>query len=114
MGGNMVRRLLQKDRECVVYGSHPDVVQELQELGAIGAGYCLMIGGETNVVKHLAPIFAVLAPGVGDIPVTPGRYSHSSPERTAEQDYLHCGPHGESRWFTTPSNTGSWPPMPKD
>jgi len=175
MGSNMVRRLLQKDQQCVVYGSHPDVVKELQELGAVGAdslkdfisrltkpraiwlmvpaavvdqelakltplldsgdividggnsyyrddirrsaelkssgilyvdvgtsggvfglkrGYCLMIGGETNVVKHLAPIFAGLAPGVGDVPVTPGRNSHSSSERTAEQGYLHCGPHG--------------------
>ncbi len=97
-GRQLVRRLLQKDQKCVVYGSHPDVVQELQELGATGAGYCLMIGGETNVVKHLAPIFAVLAPGAGDVPVTPGRNSHSSPERTAEQGYLHCGPHGAGRF----------------
>jgi len=175
MGSNMVRRLLQKDQECVVYGSHPDVVKELQELGAVGAdsmenfvsrltkpraiwlmvpaavvdqelakltplldsgdividggnsyyrddirrsvelkssgihhvdvgtsggvfglkrGYCLMIGGKTNVVRHLTPIFAGLAPGAGDVPVTPGRNSHSSPGRTAEQGYLHCGSHG--------------------
>src|SRR5207249_6634114 len=35
-------------------------------------GYCMMIGGEAEVVKHLDPIFARLAPGVGDIPRTPG------------------------------------------
>jgi 6-phosphogluconate dehydrogenase len=54
-------------------------------------GYCLMIGGEEAVVKHLDPIFAGLAPGVGDIPRTPGREKAGS---TAEQGYLHCGPNG--------------------
>ena len=39
-------------------------------------GYCLMIGGEPAVVKHLDPIFAQLAPGAGDIPRTPGRETH--------------------------------------
>ena len=54
-------------------------------------GYCLMIGGEQEVVKHLDPIFAALAPGVGDIPRTPGREQVGG---TAEQGYLHCGPNG--------------------
>ena len=54
-------------------------------------GYCMMIGGEKDVVKHLDPIFAALAPGVGDIPRTPGR---EKIEGTAEQGYLHCGPNG--------------------
>ena len=54
-------------------------------------GYCLMIGGEPAVVKHLDPIFAQLAPGAGDIPRTPGRESIGS---TAERGYLHCGPNG--------------------
>jgi 6-phosphogluconate dehydrogenase len=54
-------------------------------------GYCLMIGGEQAVVKHLDPIFATLAPGVGDIPRTPGREKIGG---TAEQGYLHCGPNG--------------------
>jgi 6-phosphogluconate dehydrogenase len=51
----------------------------------------MMIGGEPEVVKHLDPIFASLAPGVGDIPRTPGREQVGG---TAEQGYLHCGPNG--------------------
>jgi len=54
-------------------------------------GYCLMIGGEEGVVKHLDPIFASLAPGMGTIPRTPGREKMGG---TAEQGYLHCGPSG--------------------
>ncbi len=54
-------------------------------------GYCMMIGGETAVVKHLDPIFATLAPGLGDIPRTPGRGKLGT---TSESGYLHCGPNG--------------------
>ena len=54
-------------------------------------GYCMMIGGEQDIVKHLDPIFARLAPGSGDIPRTPGREKAGG---TAEQGYLHCGPNG--------------------
>jgi 6-phosphogluconate dehydrogenase len=54
-------------------------------------GYCMMIGGEAEVVKRLDAIFARLAPGAGDIPRTPGR---DKVEGTAEQGYLHCGPNG--------------------
>jgi 6-phosphogluconate dehydrogenase len=54
-------------------------------------GYCMMIGGETEIIKRLDPIFAVLAPGVGDIPRTVGR---EKIDGTAEQGYLHCGPNG--------------------
>jgi 6-phosphogluconate dehydrogenase len=54
-------------------------------------GYCLMIGGENEVVQRLDPIFKTLAPGVGDIPKTPGRDKLGG---TAEQGYLHCGPAG--------------------
>jgi|HubBroStandDraft_6_1064221.scaffolds.fasta_scaffold63971_3 6-phosphogluconate dehydrogenase len=54
-------------------------------------GYCMMIGGEVEAVKHLDPIFAALAPGRGDIPRTPAREKVNG---TSEQGYLHCGPHG--------------------
>jgi 6-phosphogluconate dehydrogenase len=54
-------------------------------------GYCLMIGGEDETVKHLDPIFSALAPGVGATSRTPGRETVSG---TAEQGYLHCGPIG--------------------
>jgi 6-phosphogluconate dehydrogenase len=54
-------------------------------------GYCMMIGGEKDVVKRLDPIFATLAPGMGDIPRTPGREKIGG---TAEKGYLHCGANG--------------------
>jgi len=54
-------------------------------------GYCMMIGGEAEVVNRLDPIFGQLAPGMGDTPRTPGR---EKVEGTAEQGYLHCGPNG--------------------
>ncbi|HEY5174883.1 MAG TPA: decarboxylating 6-phosphogluconate dehydrogenase [Terriglobales bacterium] len=54
-------------------------------------GYCMMIGGPNSVVQHLDPIFKTIAPGIGDIPRTPGREKMSG---TAEQGYLHCGPSG--------------------
>ncbi len=54
-------------------------------------GYCMMIGGDNDIVKRLDPIFQRLAPGVGDTPRTPGR---EKIEGTAESGYLHCGPNG--------------------
>jgi len=69
-------------------------------------GYCMMIGGENEVVKHLDPIFNALAPGMGDIPRTAGREKldgtaeqgtskHDTLEHdTSEKGYLHCGPNG--------------------
>jgi 6-phosphogluconate dehydrogenase len=54
-------------------------------------GYCMMIGGSNEAVQHLDPIFKTIAPGVGDIPRTPGREKLGG---TAEQGYLHCGPSG--------------------
>jgi 6-phosphogluconate dehydrogenase len=172
MGANMVRRLLRKGHQCVVFDTSPTVVQKLVQEKAVGSdslanfvaqlgkpraiwlmvpaavvdqsildlspklepgdilidggnsyyvddirrakdltakkihyvdvgtsggvwglerGYCMMIGGEKDTVKHLDPIFAALAPGRGDLPRTPGR---ESLDGTAEQGYLHCGPNG--------------------
>jgi 6-phosphogluconate dehydrogenase len=54
-------------------------------------GYCLMIGGEPEIVERLEPIFKTLAPGSGSVPRTPGREAVGG---TAEQGYLHCGPAG--------------------
>jgi 6-phosphogluconate dehydrogenase len=54
-------------------------------------GFCLMIGGEDDIVAHLDPIFATIAPGVDTAPRTPGRTGAPS---TAENGYLHCGPNG--------------------
>jgi 6-phosphogluconate dehydrogenase len=57
----------------------------------IERGYCMMIGGEKSVVDRLDPIFAALAPGMGDAPRTPHRDSHDA---RAEQGYIHAGPVG--------------------
>jgi len=172
MGANMVRRLIRKGHECVVFDRSPQTVSELAKENAVGAeslqdlvkklkkpralwlmvpaavvdqtiadliphleagdilidggnsyyvddiqrardlalkkihyvdvgtsggvwglerGYCMMIGGEKDVVHHLDPIFSALAPGIGDISRTPGR---EKLDGTAEQGYLHCGPNG--------------------
>jgi 6-phosphogluconate dehydrogenase len=172
MGANMVRRLLKRGHDCVVFDMSPKVVEALVEEKATGAadfrdlvnklrkpravwlmvpaavvdqsianlvpyleagdilidggnsyyvddirranelasrgihyvdvgtsggvwglerGYCMMIGGEADVVRRIDPIFKGLAPGPGDIPRTPGRDNTDS---TADQGYLHCGPNG--------------------
>jgi 6-phosphogluconate dehydrogenase len=172
MGANMVRRLIRRGHECVVYDVSPKSVEALAKERAIGAaslgdfakklakpravwlmvpaavvdrtieelaplleagdvvidggnsyyvddirrakalapkklhyvdvgtsggvwglerGYCMMIGGEDAVVKHLDPVFAALAPGIGGVARTPGRENAGG---TAEQGYLHCGPNG--------------------
>jgi len=172
MGANMVRRLIKKGHECVVFDRSPQTVSELVKENAVGAssvqdivkklakpravwlmvpaavvdnmiadllphleagdilidggnsyyvddiqrakdlapkkihyvdvgtsggvwglerGYCMMIGGEKDVVQHLDPIFSALAPGIGDIDRTPGR---EKIDGTTEQGYLHCGPNG--------------------
>src|SRR5215467_7511438 len=172
MGANMVRRLIKRGNDCVVFDRSPQAVSALEKENAVGAtslqdlvkklkkpravwlmvpaavvdqtiadllphleagdilidggnsyyiddiqrarqlaakqihyvdvgtsggvwglerGYCMMIGGEKDVVRHLDPIFSALAPGIGDIPRTPGR---EKLDGTAEQGYLHCGPNG--------------------
>src|SRR5215469_1290804 len=172
MGANMVRRLIKRGNDCVVFDRSPQAVSALEKENAVGAtslqdlvkklkkpravwlmvpaavvdqtiadllphleagdilidggnsyyiddiqrarqlaakqihyvdvgtsggvwglerGYCMMIGGEKDVVQHLDPIFSALAPGIGYIPRTPG---HENLDGTAEQGYLHCGPNG--------------------
>src|SRR6516162_10336636 len=59
--------------------------------GGLERGYCMMIGGDNDVVRHLDPIFATLAPGIGEIPRTPDRPKNRG---TAENGYLHCGSNG--------------------
>jgi len=54
-------------------------------------GYCLMIGGEPEIVSHLDPLFKSIAPGIGEVDRTTGRSGEAS---TSEQGYLHCGPGG--------------------
>jgi 6-phosphogluconate dehydrogenase len=61
----------------------------------IDRGYCMMIGGPQEAVQRLDPIFKTLAPGIGDIPRTPGREKLGG---TAEQGYIHCGPSGSGHF----------------
>ena len=172
MGANMVRRLLVRGHECVVYARQPAAIASLQKDGAIGAatvtelvsrmakprlvwlmvpaaavdqvlgdlvplldagdmvvdggnshyrddmrrgsalraigihyldvgtsggvkgldrGYCLMIGGESDIVAHLRPVFSSLAPGISAAARTPGRTDKTG---SAEEGFLHCGPCG--------------------
>src|ERR1041384_211985 len=82
---------IRRAKELASKGIHYVDVGTSGGVGGLEAGYCMMIGGEEKVVKHLDPIFATLAPGIGDIPRTPGREKIGG---TAEQGYLHCGPNG--------------------
>ena len=82
---------IRRARELATKGIHYVDVGTSGGVWGLERGYCMMIGGEPEVVRHLDPIFATLAPGIGDIPRTPGREKLGG---TAEQGYLHCGPNG--------------------
>jgi 6-phosphogluconate dehydrogenase len=82
---------IRRARELAAEGIHYVDVGTSGGVWGLERGYCMMIGGEPDVVKHLDPIFRRLAPGRGDVPRTPGRESAGG---TAEEGYLHCGPHG--------------------
>jgi 6-phosphogluconate dehydrogenase len=106
---NELRPLLEPD-DILIDGGNSHYVDDIRRAKALTAsrihyvdvgtsggvwgldrGYCLMIGGEPAVVQHLDPLFATLAPGIGDIPRTSGREAGKG---TAERGYLHCGPNG--------------------
>ena len=82
---------IRRAKELAPKGIHYVDVGTSGGVWGLERGYCMMIGGENDVVKHLDPIFATLAPGIGDISRTPGREKASG---TSEQGYLHCGPNG--------------------
>jgi 6-phosphogluconate dehydrogenase len=82
---------IRRAKELTPKGIHYVDVGTSGGVWGLERGYCMMIGGETDVVRHLDPIFATLAPGRGDIVRTPGRGNSGG---TSEQGYLHCGPNG--------------------
>lgn len=82
---------IRRAKELAPQGIHYVDVGTSGGVWGLERGYCMMIGGEQNVIKHLDPIFATLAPGVGDVPRTAGREKAGG---TAERGYLHCGPNG--------------------
>jgi 6-phosphogluconate dehydrogenase len=82
---------IRRAKELTLKGIHYVDVGTSGGVWGLERGYCMMIGGEADVVKRLDPIFATLAPGRGDIPRTPGR---DKEDGTSEQGYLLCGPSG--------------------
>ncbi len=82
---------IRRAKELAPQGIHYVDVGTSGGVWGLERGYCMMIGGETGIVQHLDPVFATLAPGVGNIERTPGRDKAGG---TAEQGYLHCGPNG--------------------
>jgi 6-phosphogluconate dehydrogenase len=90
-GNSYYRDDIRRGAELDPRGIHYVDVGTSGGVAGLDRGYCLMIGGDTEIVQCLAPIFATLAPGVGAAPPTPGRQKRDS---TAEEGYLHCGPQG--------------------
>jgi 6-phosphogluconate dehydrogenase len=82
---------IRRAKELAAKGIHYVDVGTSGGVWGLERGYCMMIGGEPEVVKHLDPILATLAPGIGDVARTPGREKIGG---TSEQGYLHCGPNG--------------------
>ena len=82
---------IRRARELSGRGLHYVDVGTSGGVWGLTRGYCLMIGGETEVVRRLDPVFRTLAPGRGSTPPTPGREPDPG---TAEEGYLHCGPSG--------------------
>src|SRR6202522_1852780 len=82
---------IRRAKELSAKGIHYVDVGTSGGVWGLERGYCMMIGGEKSVVKHLDPLFSCLAPGIGDIPRTPGREKAGG---TSEEGYLHCGPNG--------------------
>ena len=83
---------IRRAKELAPKGIHYVDVGTSGGVWGLERGYCMMIGGENDVVKHLDPIFATLAPGMGKTSrARPGREKVGG---TAEQGYLHCGPNG--------------------
>ncbi len=82
---------LKRAKELKAAGIHYVDVGTSGGVWGLDRGYCMMIGGESEVVQYLDPVFATLAPGRGNIAPTPGREENKG---TADRGYLHCGPNG--------------------
>jgi 6-phosphogluconate dehydrogenase len=93
---------IRRSKELAKKGIHYVDVGTSGGVWGLERGYCMMIGGEKDVVQHLDPIFATLAPGIGDIERTPGREKLGG---TAEQGYLHCGSNGAGHFVKMVHNS---------
>jgi 6-phosphogluconate dehydrogenase len=90
-GNSYYRDDIARAKELESRGIHYVDVGTSGGVFGLDRGFCMMIGGEDDVVAHLDPIFRALAPGLGEAPRTEGRTGEPTPE---ELGYLHCGPHG--------------------
>ncbi len=90
-GNSYFKDDLRRERQLAQKGIHYVDVGTSGGVWGLQRGYCMMIGGPQEAVERLDPIFATLAPGLGEIERTPGR--DGEPGR-AEHGYLHCGPAG--------------------
>jgi 6-phosphogluconate dehydrogenase len=82
---------IRRARELAARGLHFVDVGTSGGVFGLERGYCLMVGGEAEIVQRLEPILAALAPATGSVPRTPGREGEP---RGGERGFLHCGPHG--------------------
>ena len=90
-GNSYFKDDVRRSQICAGKGIHYVDVGTSGGVWGIDRGYCMMIGGPKEAVQRLDPIFKTLAPGMGDIPRTPGFEKRGG---TAESGYLHCGPSG--------------------
>jgi len=90
-GNSFYRDDIRRGAELEQWGTHFVDVGTSGGVAGLERGYCLMIGGEQEIVRHLNPIFASLAPGVEGASRTPGRAKNKG---TAERGFLRCGPQG--------------------
>jgi 6-phosphogluconate dehydrogenase len=90
-GNSYYRDDIERAEKLAALGVHHVDIGTSGGVHGLERGFCLMIGGEPQVVERLDPIFRSIAPGVDAAARTPGRAGEPSP---AEQGYLHCGPHG--------------------
>ena len=90
-GNSYYRDDIRRGAGLIARGIHYVDVGTSGGVAGLTRGYCMMIGGEKEIIHHLDPVLATLAPGVSAAPRTPGRRERNG---TAEQGYLHCGPQG--------------------
>ena len=94
-GNSYFKDDVRRSQLCREKGVHYVDVGTSGGVWGLERGYCMMIGGPKEVVARLDPIFKTLAPGIGDIPRTPGREKLGG---TAEEGYIHCGPSGSGHF----------------
>jgi 6-phosphogluconate dehydrogenase len=90
-GNSFYKDDLRRAKDCAAKGVHYVDVGTSGGIWGLERGFCMMIGGDKEIVDHLDPIFVALAPGYGNVPRTPGR---DPADDRAERGYIHAGPSG--------------------